>query len=52
MHGSERASKPTITRRKKGKKVGKDVFLWLPFMKDKDDLALDAVFVCTTELAA
>jgi hypothetical protein len=24
-------------------------FFWLPFMKDNDDLALDAVFVFTTE---
>ena len=26
--------------------------LWSPFMKDKDDLALDVVFVCTAEPAA
>ena len=26
--------------------------LWSPFMKDKDDLALEAVFVCTAEPAA
>ena len=51
MDLKEQANPPSRGE-KKGKRWEKIFFLRLPFMKDKDDLALDAVFVCTTELAA